>query len=268
MRRILVLLLIMVPIPAAGGTLIETQAVPSMPTYWSDQPLAFSRCDPSLGTLTSVMLALDVSSRTDFLMSFVGQPATIYLATTQTSDPAILSDPVAVAQLSDGPTATLAGPGGMPLLSETLPVAVKILTARSGTFSSTLPPLDPSYITPALQSGRASLDIVTGDPLLPGFVGTGTFDLLAAATSHSNIIIEGGNGSGALNTVAGVDVTLTYQFTAFVVLEPPGLVLLGVGLFALVALVVGRRHGTMMGAYRGHRSSRDEGATQPGRTLQ
>ncbi len=246
--------------PAAGGQVTtppQTASIPMTPTNWgpgtfgNTDPLNFQRFDPSLGTLTGVEITLSLTIRNDFLLVFPSTPTltTLYVATTQTSDPSVLANPSLVRQLTDGPTETLMAPdrttpifGGS---ATTLPVDVVSLTEPSGTWSSLLPVTDPHFIAPSIVnlSLTRTLDASTAS-LLAEFIGKGRIDLGDTAVANSSFYSDSGNGGGIVRTSASATVTIQYVYTATVgpqsIPEPSSLVLLGLGT-GLVFLAARRR---------------------------
>ena len=226
------------------------------PTDWGagtagiTNPLVFSQFDPSLGTLNAVEISLTTTIRNDFELIFASTPSptTLYVATTATSDPSVLANPILVQQLTDGPTVTLLGPDGItPIFGApgtTLPVDVVSKTASSGTYSSFLPDTDPHFIPPsnATLSFTNSLDASSSASLMAQFIGTGSIDMPLTAVAHSSFFSSSGNGGGVVLTSASATVTLQYLYTPSIVPEPSGLTLLGLGAgVGLLAAVRGRR---------------------------
>jgi hypothetical protein len=74
---------------------------------------------------------------------------------------------------------------------------------------------------------------------LAGFTGLGTFSIAGSTLTGETIAGGGGNVIGTLTTTAGVNVTLTYNFTANAP-EPGSLLLAGLGVIGLI-WTVGRR---------------------------
>jgi hypothetical protein len=240
---------------SAGGpvtTPLQTQSIPMTPTNWGPgtsgipNPLTFGQFDPSLGTLTAIELTLSTTIHNNYelIFSSTPTPTTLYVATTQTTDPSVLADPSRVQQLTDGPTVTLIGPDGVtPIFGApgtTLPVDVVSLTESSGTWSSFLPVTDPHFIPPsnANLSFTRTLDASDAASLMAQFIGTGTINMPLTAIAHSSFYSSSGNGGGIVLTSASGTVTLQYQYTPFAVVpEPSGLFLLvlGAGLGLLAA---------------------------------
>lgn len=115
--------------PAVAGE-VEVVTQPQMqetskagvlvPTNWGvgtsgiTSPFIFEQFDPKLGTLSFIELTLKTAVLNDYELVFVPTPiiTTLYVATSQTSDPSILADPTKRAALTDGPTITVFGPNG------------------------------------------------------------------------------------------------------------------------------------------------------------
>src|SRR5690242_13007480 len=87
--------------PVTAGQLttpLQTQSIPMTPTDWGPatpgltDPLVFRQFDPSLGTLDAVELTLKTTIHNDFILVFTTHtPTTLDVATTETSNPNILS---------------------------------------------------------------------------------------------------------------------------------------------------------------------------------
>jgi PEP-CTERM motif len=230
----------------AGGQIIttplQTRSIPMTDTNWGKgtagitDPFVFDQFNPSLGTLKAVDLTFTSTIRNDFELMFVATPkaTTLYVATTATSNPSVLADPVAVQKLTDGPTVTVTGPGGVTLFgapATTLPVDVVSKTdPATETWSSLLPVTDPHFIPPSVAtlSLSRSLDASNAAALLPLFTGTGTIELPATAVAFSSFYSDSGNGGGVVLTKASATVTLQYEYLASVP-EPSSLILLGLG---------------------------------------
>jgi hypothetical protein len=231
--------------PAAGGQVTtppQTVSIPMTSTDWGPgtigikDPLTFQRFDPSLGTLTGVEITLSLTVRNDYMLVFPATPTptTLYVATTDTSDPSVLSNPSLVRQLTDGPRETLMAPDGTTTIfggpTATAPVDVVSLTEPSGTWSSMLPVTDPHFTAPSIAklSLTRTLDASTA-PLLAEFIGTGTINLSDMAVAHSSFYSNSGNGAGLVITSAGATLTIRYQYNTLSVPEPSSLTLLGLG---------------------------------------
>ncbi len=129
------------PHPAAGGqvsTPLQTKSIPMTSTDWGagtgglSNPFVFPKFNPSLGTLTAIDLTLSTTIRNEFELIFAPTPipTTLYVATTETSNPSVLANPSQVALLTDGPTVTVKGPDGVTTLfgapGTTLPVERRV----------------------------------------------------------------------------------------------------------------------------------------------
>lgn len=238
-----------VPGVAAGETAttpIQSQSIPM--TFVSGgpgmsglgAPLSFNQFDSSLGTLDGVAVTFAATIRSDFLLGFAATPipTTLYVATTMAADPRVLADPTLAAQLTDGPSIALGGPGGATIFGgagTTLPVDVVSMAAPSGTYSSMLAITDPHYIPPddvTLSLARA-INASNDPALLAQFIGTGSVDLPVTAVAHSSFFSDSGNGGAAVITKADATVTVQYFYTPAAgtptVPEPSGLVLLALG---------------------------------------
>jgi hypothetical protein len=235
---------------SADGTLpAQTQSTSSslVDTNWGpgttglNDPLVFNQFNPQLGTLTGINLTFSFTIRNDYVLTFVNTPTptTIYVATSQTSNPAILSNPAERATLTDGNTVTLLGPGssgtifGPPATRQ--PVDFVAMTEASGTWSSLLPITNPHFIPPT-ETTQSLSETLTGS-LLNDFTGHGTVDLPVLATGNSSFFSSTGNGSGEVLTTADATLSIQYTFIPFAVVpEPSSIILLGVGIgFTLFA---------------------------------
>ena len=220
--------------PAAGGQIVtplQTQSTSPpgvmVATDWGvgttgvTNPLSFGQFNPNLGSLSSIDITLTTTIRNDYEMVFVKTPipTTIYLATTQTTDPSVLADPVKRALLTDGPTVTLFGPNGTtPIFGAPAtrqPVDLVQLTESSGTWSSMFPITNPNYIPPTITEQSFSLTLTAADApsLFSDFIGTGDVNLPVAATAFSSYYSSSGNGGGAVLTKANAAVTIQYSYT-------------------------------------------------------
>ena len=75
------------------GVLIATDWGPG--TTGVNDPLIFNQFNPKLGVLNSINITLTTNIRNDYELIFVATPVitTIDVATSQTTDPSVLSDP-------------------------------------------------------------------------------------------------------------------------------------------------------------------------------
>jgi hypothetical protein len=246
----------------AGGLIItplQTQSTSPpdvlIATNWGpgtagiDNPLVFNQFNPQLGTLSTINITFTTTIRNDYELIFAKTPTptTIYVATTQTTDPSVLADPVKRAMLTDGPTVTLFGSDGSTQIfgppATRQPVDLVQMTEPSGTFSSLLPITNPNFIPPTLTTQSFSRTLTEADSpsLFAEFIGTGNVGLPVTATSFSSFYSSTGNGGGAVLTKANAVVTLQYTYSAFVP-EPSSTILLGLGIgISVLAGKAGRR---------------------------
>jgi len=216
-----------------SGTLVDTD--------WG-RGLIFDQFNPKLGTLNSIDITLTATVRNEYELIF-STPSTLYVATSQTTDPRVLADPTERANLTDGPTVTLFGPNGTTQIfgapATRQPVDLVQLTEPSGTSSSLFPITwssllsitDPHFIPPTetTQSFSRTLTDENAHLLFSEFIGPGNVDLSAFATAFSSFYSSSGNGSGGVTTTANASVTIQYAYTS--VPEPSSLILwLGMGL--------------------------------------
>ncbi len=246
--------------PAAGGQIVtplQTQSTSPpgvmVATDWGagttgvTNPLSFGQFNPNLGSLTSIDITLTTTIRNDYEMVFVKTPipTTIYLATTQTTDPSVLADPEKRALLTDGPTVTLFGPNGTtPIFGAPAtrqPVDLVQLTESSGIWSSMFAITNPNYIPPTITEQSFSLILTAADApsLFSDFIGRGEVDLPVAATAFSSFFSSSANGGGAVLTKANAVVTLQYSYSASSTPEPSTAILLGLGIG--ISLLASRR---------------------------
>jgi len=226
------------------GVLVATNWGPG--TTGINNPLSFNQFNPQLGSLNAINITLTTTIRNDYELVFVPTPipTTIYVATTQTTDPSILADPTRRAMLTDGPTVTLFGPDGTTQIfgapATRQPVDLVQLTERSGTWSSLLPITNPNFIPPTLttQTFSRTLTAELAPSLFSEFIGTGSVDLPVTAMAFSSFYSSTGNGGGAVLTKANASVTLEYLFGPMVP-EPPSTILLGLGIG--ISLLAGAR---------------------------
>jgi hypothetical protein len=208
-------------------------------------PTVFDQFDPHLGTLDAVLITLTTTIRNDYIMTFPGSapnqpPTTLYLATSATSDPSVLTDPAKRALLTDGPTITLYASDGVTQIfgppGTRQPVDfVQKTDAVAETFSSLLPVTDPHFIPPTMtqQSFSRTLDPSNAPgSLLASFIGKGKVDLPITAIAFGSFYSDSGNGSGILLTKARGTVTVQYLYTSTQasVPEPSSAILLPVGI--------------------------------------
>jgi hypothetical protein len=236
--------------PAAGAEIVtplQTQSTsPSgvlVATDWSTgttgitNPLNFDQFNPKLGTLSAIDITLATTIRNDYELIFVNTPipTTLYVATSQTTDPSVLANATERAQLTDGPSVTLFGPNGTTQIfgapATRQPVDFVEMTESSGTWSSLLPITSPNYIPPTMteQSFSLSLTAANAPSLFSEFIGTGEVDLPVTASAFSSFYSNSGNGGGAVLTTANAVVTLQYVYISSIP-EPSSAILLGLGI--------------------------------------
>jgi PEP-CTERM motif len=241
---------ITLPPQSTSPGLIATDWFPPPPVISGlTDPLTFDQFNPSLGTLTAINITLATEVLNDYNLVFQS-PTTIYVATSSTSDPSVLTDPVKRAMLTDGPTVTLYGPDGItPILAARNPVDFVQRTVQSGTFpvtfSSSLPVTDPNRIPPTDIKQSLLLPLAPANGLLfADFIGTGNVDLPVKATAFSSFFMEGGSGGGGVTTTANATVTIEYLFSVPSIPEPSSAILLGLGIGIGILATRLRRRGT------------------------
>ena len=237
--------------PVAGGevvTPLQTQSTSPagtlVATDWTmgstpgiTDPLDFDQFNSKLGTLVSIDLTLTTTIRNDYILNFVPTPTetTLYVATSETSNPSVLSDPAQRALLTDGPTVTLYGPNGTtPIFGAPgtrQPVDFVSLTEQSGTWSSLLPATSPNFIEPTITTQSFSLGLTAANApsLFSDFIGTGLVGLPVSAEAFSSFFSSSGNGGGAVLTKGNAVVTVQYSYIEGQVLipEPSSAILFG-----------------------------------------
>ena len=246
----LALLLLSHPAMAGGLTVTALQTQSTSPpgvlvaTNWGPgttgitNPLSFEQFNPKLGSLTSIDITLTTTIRNDYELVFVPTPipTTIYVATSETTDPSVLADPAKRAMLTDGPTVTLFGPNGTTQIfgapATRQPVDFVQMTERSGTWSSLVPITNPNFIPPTLTTQSFSLNLTAAEApsLFSEFIGTGNVRLPVTATAFSSFYSSSGNGGGAVLTKAQATVSIQYVYAEASVPEPSSTILLGLGI--------------------------------------
>ena len=202
-------------------------------------PLSFQKFNPELGTLISVDITLTTTIRSDYELIFPATPTptTIDLATSTTTDPSILANPVTRALLTDGPDITLLGPDSSTQIfggaGTRQPVDFVQMTESKGTYSSFVPITSPNYVAPTMTQQTLSRSLTAADSasLFAQFIGTGNFDLPISAYASSSFYSSTGNGGGAVITSAAASVSIKYNFLEpQTIPEPSTAVLLGLGI--------------------------------------
>jgi hypothetical protein len=239
--------------PVSGGQIVtplQTQSTSPaggmVDTDWGlgtngiTNPLVFDQFNPKLGMLASIDITLATTIRNDYELIFVPTQieTTIYVATSQTSDPSVLADKAQRDALTDGPTVTLFGPNGTTQIfgapATRQPVDFVQMTEVSGKWSSLLPINNPNFIEPTItqQSFSLGLTAANAPSLFSDFIGTGQVDLPVTATAFSSYFSSSGNGGGAVLTKANAVVTVQYSYDAVIpqIPEPSSAVLLGLGI--------------------------------------
>jgi PEP-CTERM motif len=247
---------------SADGTMltpVQTQSTSSglVETDWSPgvgsvhDPDVFNDFNPKLGTLTGINLTFTFTIRNDYVLTFVNTPipTTLYVATSETSNPAILSNPAERATLTDGNSVTLLGPGGTQIFGPPAtrqPVDFVAMTEKSGTWSSLLPVTDPHYIPPTETTQSLTLTLTAGSnrSLFNDFIGNGVVDLPVMATGDSSFYSSSGNGTGEVLTSADATLSIDYVYTPATGIqtltpEPSSVILLGIGIG--LTLIAARR---------------------------
>ena len=225
-----------------AGVMVATNWGPG--TNGITNPLVFNQFNPQLGTLTSIDITLTTTIRNDYELIFAKTPipTTIDVATSQTTDPSVLSDPSKRASLTDGPSVTLFGPDGTTQIfgapATRQPVDLVQLTESSGTWSSMFAITNPNYIPPTITEQTLSLTLTAANApsLFSDFLGLGEVNLPVAASAFSSFYSSSGNGGGFVRTMASAAVTIQYSYSApsigtqSLTPEPSTAILLGLGI--------------------------------------
>jgi PEP-CTERM motif len=230
---------------SAPGVLVATNFGPD--TVGIHDRLNFTQFNPGLGTLESINVTLTTTIHNDYVLEFPATPimTTLSVATSEISDPSILSDPVKRALLTDGPAINLLGPSGTLRIFSgsglTQPVDFVQMTKSSGTFSSMLSPADSHFIEPTQTTQSLSLSLTADNApsLFSDFVGRGSLGLPVTATAFSSFFSSSGNGGGAVITTARASVSISYTYSAApashsAAPEPSSVFLLGLGIGIIV----------------------------------
>ena len=211
------LALIVAPVALAGTETVSTTIGPTL-TNFSGQTGTVAQFDPTLGTLTQVIITLSGGGTTDINVTanVAGNPTSFsQLATSVAMQ---LTDP------TDGSISLIASElGGVPGLGAYTPLVVV-----NGT------PYDSGVLS---MSGSPVNQTLTSS--LTSFIGLGTvtFDLAALATTSTTS--SGGNFTAGQVTDASGGVTVEYDYNPppTGTPEPGTLTLFGTGLLGLAGLV-------------------------------
>lgn len=206
-------LLVAVPSTASAAFQVWTDSIPVASTNWSGA-MSVPLFDPSLGTLTSVVVTLDGSVEGSAAYeSLDASPSTVFL------------DLQATIKLTKPDTTTLV---------QVIPVAS--VSAGATAFDSVIDFGGTSGGSFTGLSGTASDTSTFTSPVdLALFTGIGTISLPASATGASN-----GSGPGNLITSfsnsAGAGLTVRYNYTLTSIPEPGTFAVGGLLIFAIAAL--------------------------------
>jgi PEP-CTERM motif len=211
------------PSRAASMTTSETLGIPMTQTNWgigTPGVLAFKMFDPALGTLNSVQISLDSFMSHDISLTF---PSPSTLTESTVGSQVVVNDP-----------------NGKLLLAGALPSVSQSRTVSTGPFpqTATIP-----TITQSKTAGPLTLNTPADLALFTATTANETIKLPLVAQSNSQFVSSTGNGSGQIKTVAGANVTVSYNYTPVTrqdpanqnVPEPSTLAIVGLGCAALLA---------------------------------
>ena len=195
--------------------IVQDESIGQTPTDFTSNALSFNLFNPSLGTLNSVVVAITATGNmSGNLTNTADTPQSFTF--TETTD-------LNVGPFPDSLSTTFA-----PVLS-----ASQIYTNLAGGGTAAFGPASP------LDSSQGATYTATAD--LMGFTGVGTFGVPVSTMTGETVIGGGGNVLASLNTTAGVDVRITYNYTPIQAPEPASCVLAGLGAVGLAWIMRRRR---------------------------
>jgi len=218
-------------------TPVQTDSIGLTQTDWNtatrslqgQNPLAFSQFDSRLGPLQAVNITMTFTTREVASMTFV-TPSTTILRSSLPQTPDV-GTRVTLGGPTNGPATTLLT-GQAPVFTYTRTYGFQPGQPLPQTFSTQFQPGNDLFLTPDQQRGNTTNSFtgtrtltITDPSRLALFLGTGTIGLPAMATGGATFVNTSGNGSGRIETFAGVTVSLSYTYVP----EPSSVALLGLG---------------------------------------